>query len=104
MDFQHCIARSVPLGATLPNRTSGRNKPFFEKNEESENRVKIVRVFIKNGLQFHCNPSINSVIPARFERATHSLEGCCSIQLSYGTGFSAPKVEFLFNFSKKRNP
>jgi hypothetical protein len=28
------------------------------------------------------------VIPARFERATHSLEGCCSIQLSYGTGDS----------------
>ena len=26
-----------------------------------------------------------SVIPARLERATHSLEGCCSIQLSYGT-------------------
>jgi hypothetical protein len=25
------------------------------------------------------------VIPARFERATHSLEGCCSVQLSYGT-------------------
>ena len=23
------------------------------------------------------------VIPARLERATHSLEGCCSIQLSY---------------------
>ncbi len=22
--------------------------------------------------------------PARLERATHSLEGCCSIQLSYG--------------------
>ena len=29
--------------------------------------------------------SINLVIPARLERATHSLEGCCSIQLSYGT-------------------
>lgn len=27
------------------------------------------------------------VIPARFERATHSLEGCCSIQLSYRTIF-----------------
>ena len=26
-----------------------------------------------------------SVIPTRFERVTHSLEGCCSIQLSYGT-------------------
>jgi hypothetical protein len=23
--------------------------------------------------------------PARLERATHSLEGCCSIQLSYGS-------------------
>jgi hypothetical protein len=25
------------------------------------------------------------VIPERLERSTHSLEGCCSIQLSYGT-------------------
>lgn len=25
------------------------------------------------------------VPPARLERATHSLEGCCSIQLSYGS-------------------
>ena len=25
------------------------------------------------------------MIPTRFERVTHSLEGCCSIQLSYGT-------------------
>ncbi len=25
------------------------------------------------------------VIPERFELSTHSLEGCCSIQLSYGT-------------------
>ncbi len=24
------------------------------------------------------------VSPKRFERSTHSLEGCCSIQLSYG--------------------
>lgn len=37
--------------------------------------MEIARVFIKNGLQFHCNPSINSVIPERFERSTHSLEG-----------------------------
>ena len=26
-----------------------------------------------------------SVIPSGFEPETHSLEGCCSIQLSYGT-------------------
>ncbi len=25
------------------------------------------------------------VIPERFERSTHALEGRCSIQLSYGT-------------------
>ena len=25
------------------------------------------------------------VIPSGFEPETHSLEGCCSIQLSYGT-------------------
>ena len=30
------------------------------------------------------------VIPARLERATHSLEGCCSIQLSYGTNTYLP--------------
>ena len=27
---------------------------------------------------------LESVIPAGFEPTTHSLEGCCSIQLSYG--------------------
>ena len=32
--------------------------------------------------------------PARFERATHSLEGCCSIQLSYG----ARPIFFLHQF------
>ena len=31
------------------------------------------------------------VIPARLERATHSLEGCCSIQLSYGTPLDVQK-------------
>ncbi len=38
------------------------------------------------------------VIPPRFERGTHSLEGCCSIQLSYGT---APLL-FLARFIHKR--
>ena len=28
---------------------------------------------------------LNFVIPLGFEPKTHSLEGCCSIQLSYGT-------------------
>jgi hypothetical protein len=31
------------------------------------------------------------VIPERLERSTHSLEGCCSIQLSYGTKISNNK-------------
>ena len=29
------------------------------------------------------------VIPLRFERKTHALEGRCSIQLSYGTSLNA---------------
>ncbi len=28
---------------------------------------------------------MHNVIPAGFEPTTHSLEGCCSIQLSYET-------------------
>jgi hypothetical protein len=38
------------------------------------------------------------VIPARLERATHSLEGCCSIQLSYGTNILSDKE--LHNLSR----
>ena len=38
---------------------------------------------------------LESVIPAGFEPTTHSLEGCCSIQLSYGTitrlNYNTPK-------------
>ena len=30
-------------------------------------------------------PFAKFVIPLGFEPKTHSLEGCCSIQLSYGT-------------------
>jgi hypothetical protein len=38
----------------------------------------------------------------RFERMTHSLEGCCSIQLSYRTSdFADAKVLLLFKFQKE---
>ena len=30
--------------------------------------------------------------PARLERAAHSLEGCCSIQLSYGSMQEQAKI------------
>ena len=36
-----------------------------------------------------------SVIAAGFEPATDSLEGCCSIQLSYATIFAA-KLQILY--------
>ena len=36
------------------------------------------------------------VIQAGFEPTTHSLEGCCSIQLSYWTS------PFAFHFHEKR--
>ena len=36
------------------------------------------------------------VIPLRFERKTHALEGRCSIQLSYGTSLNCgAKVRFF---------
>ena len=37
------------------------------------------------------------VIRLGFEPKTHSLEGCCSIQLSYQTIFSAAKLRLFFN-------
>ncbi len=42
---------------------------------------------LADGCVGRCKTLTVCVIPARFERATHSLEGCCSIQLSYGTVF-----------------
>ena len=49
------------------------------------------------------SPRITSetfVIPLGLEPKTHSLEGCCSIQLSYGTSlrFAAAKVDIFFFF------
>ena len=35
---------------------------------------------------------IGSVIPPGFEPGTHSLEGCCSIQLSYRTMLNLPDI------------
>ena len=49
------------------------------------------------------NQPFGFVIPLRFERKTHALEGRCSIQLSYGTILNCDaKVRFFFeltNFS-----
>ncbi len=40
------------------------------------------------------------VIPLRFERKTHALEGRCSIQLSYGTSLNCgAKVRFFANIA-----
>ena len=49
------------------------------------------------------------VIPKRFERLTHALEGRCSIQLSYGTNlfllygfapFAFAKIVHYFGYDK----
>ena len=52
------------------------------------------------------SPRITSetfVIPLGLEPKTHSLEGCCSIQLSYGTSlrFAAAKVDIFLITAKK---
>ena len=48
------------------------------------------------------------VIPKRFERLTHALEGRCSIQLSYGTNlvgddFSFPSAKIVRLFGCTKN-
>ena len=41
--------------------------------------------------------SLDFVIRLGFEPKTHSLEGCCSIQLSYRTiAFAFAKIQFFF--------
>src|SRR5450759_2462665 len=42
------------------------------------------------------------VIPERLERSTHSLEGCCSIQLSYGTKYSKIQKTYIIAVSNPR--
>ncbi len=42
------------------------------------------------------NSQLYPVIRAGFEPATHSLEGCCSIQLSYRTPKKAYKITAFF--------
>ena len=43
------------------------------------------------------------VIPGRFERPTHSLEGCCSIQLSYGTINRVQNYNFFLSVKDEMN-
>ena len=46
-----------------------------------------VTLLILKNVKECVHPPLNHVlvIPSGFEPETHSLEGCCSIQLSYGT-------------------
>ena len=48
---------------------------------------------------------LSFVIPERFERSTHALEGRCSIQLSYGTikSLRTAKIEVFLQFHKRNN-
>ena len=47
--------------------------------------------------------SIYDVIPAGFEPTTHSLEGCCSIQLSYETIFQKKSFAKVRDFLQLSN-
>jgi hypothetical protein len=44
------------------------------------------------------------VIPARIERATYSLEGCCSIQLSYGIDLFLQQIKLVLLFPNSPDP
>ena len=48
--------------------------------------------------------SFDFVIRLGFEPKTHSLEGCCSIQLSYRTiAFASAKIQFFIYKNTKNN-
>ena len=68
----------IPLGLNIPCPATGyQSNPSFLFRTASGLRSFIQEVF---------------VIPLGFEPKTHSLEGCCSIQLSYGTILSWTSV------------
>ena len=49
-------------------------------------QASLARTFLRQTPRPAVTASVLFVIPLGFEPKTHSLEGCCSIQLSYGTG------------------
>ena len=51
-------------------------------------RASSARTFLRQTPRPAVTASVPFVIPLGFEPKTHSLEGCCSIQLSYGTVLS----------------
>jgi hypothetical protein len=74
---------------------------------------KLLNIIFKNDLkkiEYQCFIIFMSVIqpisvtPAGFEPTTHSLEGCCSIQLSYGASYGLAKIGNLFYFDQFRIP
>ena len=67
-----------------------------------------MQIRITQKSRYNCNDSF--VIPERFERSTHALEGRCSIQLSYGTdlkicgkfSLAAAKIVLLLKNDNKK--
>ena len=50
-----------------------------------------------HALEGRCSIQLSYGTPLRFERRTHALEGRCSIQLSYGTILNCgAKVDVIF--------
>lgn len=74
-----------PTGKQTGRRRSGRRRSGRRRSGSDKKQGDAAR---RLHLPFY-------VIPERFERSTRSLEGCCSIQLSYGTiGARGPKAPF----------
>jgi hypothetical protein len=75
------IPKTVSLVSFIRHTPSTKKKQADFCNSLSLN----IRLFLHSYSVKTLNEKI--VIPTRFERVAHSLEGCCSIQLSYGTIF-----------------
>ena len=81
-------------GATGPRREGQEQKDGYERDT--------FHLFCKN-TQKKRPAKEAKVIELGFEPKTHSLEGCCSVQLSYGTKTAPVKVPTkILNFSVLR--
>ena len=84
-----CEAFSLPPRAiikTEANRLLLAQMPFFfDPASLTKASFRRSAVSQKNRTTFDCAICFSFVIRLGFEPKTHSLEGCCSIQLSYGT-------------------
>ena len=93
-EHKHCLKCDWLRYARLSLRRLGNNKTRWLCCAHCKNKERWLSIKLEVTSLLFLDSTSNTlfvialallVIPAGFEPTTHSLEGCCSIQLSYGT-------------------